>query len=175
MFESLKKKIGSYIIKKRFLKDSQEVNFNNFIKDSLTFFVIMPANEHDIVNTFEILNLLIQQGKSITILCYAPRINTIPTKEKYKFISFDMHNLSKFNLPAKDFLMDLENREFDVVIDLNNTENLFCSAMTNFFKSKYRIGFQKTNSDSYYNFQVQNDERNSEISYRNLLNSIQMF
>ena len=175
MFESIKKKIAQYIIKRKFLSNSSEVNFNNFFKESVSFLVIMPINEHDFVFTFEILKYLKIHDKSVTVLCQAPRVNTIPEKEKFKIISYGITDVSKFYLPEKVYLEHLEKKNYDVIIDLNHDENLFCSAMSNFFNSKYRVGFKKNNSDNYYNFQIQNDERNSEISYRNLLNSLQMF
>lgn len=175
MFESIKKRIAKYLIIKKFTSGSGEVNFNNFFKESLSFLIIMPSNEHDFNFTFEILKYLETQNKNVTILCQAVRVNTIPQKDKYKIISYEITDISKLYLPMKEYLDKREKKTFDIIMDLNREENLFCSAMSNYYNSKFRVGFQKENSDNYYNFQIQNDEINSEISYRNLLNSLQMF
>lgn len=175
MFESIKKKIAKYLIKRKFIKTSSEVIFNNFMNESVRFLIIMPENEHDFNHSFDIAKYLVAKDKSVTVLCQAPRVSTIIGKEKYKIMWYDIGDISKFCLPEHKCLERFGKREFDVVIDLNKEENLFCSATANFFKSKYRVGFQKNNSDLYYNFQIQNEEINSEISYRNLLNSLQMF
>ena len=68
----------------------------------------------------------------------------------------------------------MRDKSFDIVIDLNIEENLFYSAAANIFKSEFRIGFVKNDSDLYYNFQIPH-EINNEFSYRNLLNSLAMF
>lgn len=175
MFESIKKKIARYLIKRKFIHNSPEVSFNNFFNESIRFLIIMPASESDFNHTFDLIKYLGILRKSITILCHAPRVSTIPEREKYRIFSYDIRDISKLYLPTHDYLERIEKKEFDVIIDLNRDENLFCSAMSNFFKARYRVGFQKNNSDNYYNFQVQNGEINSEISYRNLLNSLQMF
>lgn len=175
MFETIKKKIARYLIKRKFIRHSPEINFNKFFSESIKFLIIMPSSESDFNHTFEMIKYLGIHRKNITILCNAPRVSTIPEREKYKIISYDIRDVSRFYLPAHDYLERLEKKEYDVIIDLNRNENLFCSAMANFFKAKYRVGFKKENSDNYYNFQVRNGEINSEISYRNLLNSLQMF
>ena len=175
MFESIKKRIAQYLIKRKFAGNSKEVSFNNFLKESVKFLIIMPANENDFIHTYDIIKYLEIHRKSVTIFCQAHRISTIPEKEKYKFIPYANSDISKIYLPEKSFLEKVEQKYFDVIIDLNHEESLFCCAITNYFKSNFRIGFQKQNSDRYYNFQIQNNERNSEISYRNLLNSLQMF
>ena len=86
MFESFKKKIAKYLIKKKFIKASSEVSFNNFMKQSVRFLIIMPENEHDFNHCFDVAKYLATKDKSVTVLCQAPRVSTIIGKEKYKII-----------------------------------------------------------------------------------------
>jgi ADP-heptose:LPS heptosyltransferase len=69
----------------------------------------------------------------------------------------------------------LSAKEFDVVIDLNINENIFYSVITSMANTRFRVGFKKRNSERFYNLIIINNEIKPEISYRNLLNSLQMF
>lgn len=108
-------------------------------------------------------------------MCLNQKINMIPGKNDIKIMGYNSENISKLNLPLKIFLTKFDNLEYDIILDLNVKVNLFCSSLTNYIKSKIRIGFNKNTSDDYYNFQVENDEIKTELSYRNLLNSLKMF
>jgi len=79
------------------------------------------------------------------------------------FICSDIYELPK--------ILD---KKFDITIDLSIENNLFNNYLIRFSHSDFSIGFEKHNSDKYYNFQVK-PEIISENSYKNLLNSIRMF
>lgn len=64
MFESLKKKLAEYFIRKRFLdKESNEINFNNFFTNSIKILVIMPEDEIDFQSSFSVLKFLKEHKK----------------------------------------------------------------------------------------------------------------
>ena len=84
-------------------------------------------------------------------------------------------DVSKLNLPSNKLMNELAGKSFNAVIDLNRGENLFCSFASNLVESPMRIGFKKKNSDKFYNIQINDSEDNPQISYKNLLNCLQMF
>jgi len=103
------------------------------------------------------------------------KYNLIPDKEKFRFISFLPHQISRFYLPEKNLVLRLNAKEYDVVIDLNRTENIFFSAIANIVKSKIRVSFVKEFSENYYNLQIINKKNDSEASYKGFLSYLRMF
>ena len=69
----------------------------------------------------------------------------------------------------------LSQLRFDSVIDLNRKEDLFYSYASNLVNAKIRIGFSKKGADKYYNFQITNNDIDSDKSYNNFLNCLKMF
>ena len=86
-----------------------------------------------------------------------------------------IEDITKFGLPTKSYIDKLNEYKFDVLIDLERDDNLFLTAVTSLINAKYKVGFKKAEVDNLYNFQLINTKINSEISYRNLLNSLKMF
>lgn len=176
MFEGIKRKIGHFVVKKKYLhKNIEQLAYNNVISNAKDFFLIMSNSDKDFYHSLEILKFFQNQKKVITLFLPEHKYNLIPDKEKFKFISFLPHQISRFHLPDKNLVARLLTKEFDVVIDLNRSENIFFSAITNIVKSKIRISFVKEMSESYYNLQIVDKQGDSEVSYKSFLNYLQMF
>lgn len=176
MFEGLKRKIGRFVLKRKYLhKNIEQLVYNNVISSAKDFFFVMPNLDNDFYHTLEILKYYQKQNKVITLFLPEHKYNLIPDKEKYKFISFLPHQVSRFFLPEKNLVARLNAKEFDVVIDLNRSENIFFSAISNIVKSKIRISFVKEFSENYYNLQIVDKQGDSETAYRSFLNYLQMF
>lgn len=86
-----------------------------------------------------------------------------------------MEDISRLGLPNKPLKEKLLNQKFDVLIDLEREDNLFLVSVVSLMKAKFKVGFKKNAVENLYNFQLVNSKINSEISYRNLLNSLKMF
>ena len=176
MFEGLKRKIGRFVVKRKYLhKNIEQLAYNNVISSAKDFFFVMPSLDNDFYHTLEILKYYQKQNKVITLFLPEHKYNLIPDKEKYKFISFLPHQVSRYFLPDKNLFSRLNTKEFDVVIDLNRSENIFFSAISNIVKSKIRISFVKEFSENYYNLQIVDKQGDSETSYKSFLNYLQMF
>ncbi len=176
MFEGLKRKIGRFVVKRKYLhKNIEQLAYNNVISSAKDFFFVMPSLDNDFYHTLEILKYYQKQNKVITLFLPEHKYNLIPDKEKYKFISFLPHQVSRYFLPDKNLVSRLNTKEFDVVIDLNRSENIFFSAISNIVKSKIRISFVKEFSEKYYNLQIVDKQGDSEASYKSFLSYLQMF
>ena len=176
MFEKLKRKIGHFIVRRKCLhKTSGQISYNKIISSAKDFFIIMPTNDKDFYYALEILKYFQIHKKVITLFLPEYKYSMIPEKEEFKFISFLPHQITRFYLPEKKLKQRLSIKEFDVVIDMNRFENVFCSAATNIVKSKVRIGVSKDFSEPYYNLQIVDKQGTPEASYRNLLNYLRMF
>jgi len=65
---------------------------------------------------------------------------------------------------------------FNAVLDLNRKDNLFYSYISNIANAPIRVGFQKNDSDKFYNLQIMNNIiYTPEVSYKNFLNCLRMF
>ncbi len=174
MLENIKngiagKLLTGYIRKKNY----PEVKFSGFFTNSLSILIIMPDEESELIKAKEILDAFISENKSVYVFLPEHKVSLINNKS-VKPITFREEDISRLGLPKKELKNTISGKQFDIVIDLNRADNLFYSAISNYFDAEVRVGFVKDKSDLYYNFQVPN-RINNENSYRNLLNSFKMF
>ena len=176
MIAYIRAKIARYVINK-ILKQKSVPNryFANFLKSCSSIFVIMPEVESDFQKSKQILSFLERHNKVITLLTFDFRRNEFLQSLFREIIEYGLVDYSKLNLPSQRLASILKSKEFDAVIDLNRGENLFCSFAANLVHSNVIIGFTKNDSDKYYNIQINDSEDNSEISYKNFINCLQMF
>lgn len=176
MFESIKKRLAEYVVKKNLTKvETIHQPFNQILSRSISFFVIMPTNDDDFYHSIDVVRYLEIHKKSVTIFARDYKINLIPDKHKLRFIEHSIQDETRLSLPSKQLREKLSRMEYQVVVDLNRQENLFSSMSANLIRSRLRIGFTKPGADKYYNFHFTFDEPLAEISYKNFLNCLQMF
>ncbi|HMN48071.1 MAG TPA: hypothetical protein PKD67_02955 [Ignavibacteriaceae bacterium] len=176
MIELIKEKTARYIISKK-LKNVvlNEQSFSAALKRSGVFLVLMPEDEKDFRTCFFVLEYLEHINKTIKILTKDYRISLLPAKFRGKAMEIGISDLNKLDLPNHKLINKLAEIKVDGVIDLNRKDNLFFSYVTNLVKAKIRIGFSKKGADNYYNFQIANNEVDSEKSYNNFLTCLKMF
>ena len=176
MFEGLKRKIAHYLIRRKYLrKNIQQLVFTNIISGSHDLFIVMPKEDKDFFHSLDILKYYQIHKKVITLFLPEYKYSLIPEKEKFKFISYHPHQVTRFNLPDKNLVSRLTGKEFDIVIDLNRKENVFFSAISNIVQSKIRVSFEKELSGRYYTMQITDKQSEPELSYRSFLSYLKMF
>ena len=176
MIESLKQRFAHYIIHRNILsKNIASASYNKILSDASDFFIIMPSADEDFYHSMDILKYFQIHKKVITLFVPAHKYNLIPEKEKYKFLSFLPTHISRLYLPRKNMASVLSQKEFDAVIDLNRTTNIFFSAVSNIVKSKVRVSFKKNQSEEYYNLIIDSKNQEPELAYRNFLSYLRMF
>lgn len=171
-----KDKIAELLVKNK-LKDFEitEHNFRDFFKKSFDFFIAMPDNDIDFGQAFFVLDYLEEKRKSVTVFTHDYKVNLLPTKFRQKAIGYTIDDINKLNLPSRRISDKLGQMRFQAVIDLNRTENLYCSYIINLLRAPFKMGFVKGNPDKFYNIQVINKSPDAENSYKNLLNCLKMF
>lgn len=176
MLEEYKNRVGYYIFKKKMFREyDSSFSFNDFIEKSSNYLIILPLNDSDFNNSFDVAKYFRIHKKEVTLFLPEHKVNTINISSHYKYISYSFDDITKFGLPSKNFIQKLSEQNFDVLIDLERDTNLFFAAVTSLANAKFKVGFKKSGLDKLYNFQLVNTKINSEISYRNLLNSLKMF
>ncbi len=176
MIETIKEKIAEYIVKKNLAKKSfNDQKFTGFFSRAFSFFVIMPESEDELKFAYDIIDYLDAAKKEITIFTHDFRVSLMPQKYRAKCIDYGVTALNKINLPAKPLVEKITSIRASAVIDLNREPNIFYSYIANLVSSDICIGFKKKDSDKYYNLQVGNSTDDPQISYKNLLNCLEMF
>lgn len=173
---TLKQKLAFFIAKRKYLnKKVPSQNFKGTISNSENVLIILPDNAEDILKALDIPAYFKQQSKNVNLFCSESLSPVAKGEHNFEVISYNEESITRFGLPDKSLVKKIFDLKFDVVLDLNRDENLLYSILANIPKSKIVAGFKKENSDFYYNLQIANNQNNAEISYRNFLNSIQMF
>ncbi|MBK8945490.1 MAG: hypothetical protein IPM32_09510 [Ignavibacteriae bacterium] len=150
-------------------------SFNNFIEESLDYILILPLNDNDFNNSLDVAKYFQIHKKNVTLYLPEHRKNLVRLPNNFNAITYSFDNLTKLGLPNKQLKEKIDNQKFDVLVDLEREENLFLVSSVTLINAKFKVGFKKYNVENLYNFQLVNTEINSEISYRNLLNSLKMF
>jgi len=171
----LKEKAARFFVKNKIKKDVfTPQSFSNVMSKATSFLLLMPNDEDDFNNSNIIIKYLTDSHKELLILTRDFRISKLPINLRRNAIEYGIKDISKIDLPSKELITKLNKRKFDVIIDLNRTDKLFFSYLAYSVNSIFRIGFKKYLADNIYNLQVANEETNSKISYKNLLNCLQM-
>lgn len=173
---SLKQKIALFIAKRKyFSKKSASQNFKGKITNSSKILIILPDNAEDILKSLDVPSYFKNHQKEVTLLTEQKLQHVAQEEHKFVIITFDEESITRLGLPDKELSSKLSKLEFDAILDLNRNVNMFYSILANIPKSSVIVGFKKENADDFYNLQIVNNQNNAEISYRNFLNSIQMF
>jgi hypothetical protein len=175
-FESFKKKIGYLYILKKFKDQQREVlSFKDFFNHANDLLIILPDTETEFRNSLDVVYALAEAKKNIKLFIRDYRVSLVARKNTVSYFDYNFKDFTKLYLPTKTLLDNIYDKKFDIVIDCNLFEDVFTSAVVASINSKYKIGFKKGKTDRFFNVLLVNNENNPAFSYRNLLNSLQMF
>ncbi len=136
--------MGSIIFKKKIFKEfNTTYSFKNFIENSYNYLIILPLNDQDFANSFDIAKYFKIHKKEVTLLLPEHKVNAIEITSNYNYISYGLNDISKFGLPTKAYIAKINEYKFDVLIDLEREDNLFLTAVTSLFQANFKVGFQK--------------------------------
>lgn len=176
MITTLKQRAARFIVKNRIHgSEFSQRNFSSIFAKTYSFLILMPANEADFKFVFPILDYLRDQRKNIVVMTYDFRVSLLQPYFKTNAIEHGLKDETKLSLPSKKLLEKLSSLRFDVIINANREENLFYSYISKSLGTGVKIGFVRSDSDNYFNFQVINKQNDPETSYKNLIESLKMF
>jgi hypothetical protein len=176
MIATLKERAARYLVKKKIPGgEFSQRNFSSIFAKTYSFLILMPASESDFRFVFPILEYLREQRKNIVVMTYDYRVSLLQPYFKTNAIEHGIGDETKLKLPAKKIIDKLSNMRFDVIIDANREEILYYSYIAKLLISHVKIGFVRSDSDKYFNFQVINKQNDPETSYKNLLDCLKMF
>ena len=176
MFEKVKKSIAAFVIKRRYLrKDTKPVNFNNFFNNAKSILVIFPENQEHIKEALNVFSFINTPSRKILIVVSDVNRSRLNLGVANKIISYTMEQKSFLKLPNSSLLNNICETRFDVVIDLNLDENMFTSMISAAADAVYKVGFSDQKLENLFNFQLGRNKIDSNINYKNLVDSLQMF
>ncbi len=150
-------------------------SFKDFFKKSFTYLVLMPDNDTDFHYAIEVLKGLSLNKKHATVFTREFRANLVPMKYRPQVIEYTDKDIGRFSVPSKKLMERLSSMRFNVVLDLNRKDNVFCSIVASKVNAPIKVGFRKSNSDKFYNLQIISKEENIEQTYKNFLSCLEMF
>lgn len=176
MFEELRRKYAHFIIKRKYLRKSNElIDFKKAISGAKDVLVIMPDQEADFSASVEIVKYLQIHKKDVTLFISELKHEAITPKQDFKFISFHPTQITWFFLPDRRLMTRLAGKRFDAVIDLNRQEDTFFSSIANAVQSGIRAGFRKNRSSDYYNLLYESKQSEPAAAYSKFLEHLSMF
>ena len=176
ILENFKKKMSYfYVFQKYKEKELELMSYKDFYKKANDILLIIPDNEAEFKNSLDFVYALAETKKNIKLFIRDYRVSLVARKNSISYLDYNIKDFTKFNLPTKVFLNNIIERKYDIVIDCNIIEDIFTTVIVASINAKYKIGFKRGRTDRFYNFLLVNRENNPAFSYRNLLNSLQMF
>lgn len=173
--KNLLKIISELFLKIVFKKKKRTHNlFSKFISTSRKILIMADETVTDKSIITEIIKYFTELEKHVSILLPSNMMSSFLNFPKIEFITYNPVDINFLGFPKKNITEILSEKKIDVIIDLSIKENFFNNYINKFLQADFSIGFERSNSDTYYNFQLK-PETNSEKSYRNLLNSLKMF
>ncbi|MCX6151188.1 MAG: hypothetical protein NTX22_11730 [Ignavibacteriales bacterium] len=174
--EQIKKKAGYFIALEKYGKKKlEQVSFKEFIHHSYDFLLIMPDDDAEFRSSLELVYSLVELKKNVRLFLRDFRVSLVKKKERLTFFDFGIKDYTKLYLPTSTILDNILDKKADVVIDLNLVEDIYGAVIAASVAAKFKISFQRGRTDKFYNLLLVNKENNPAFSYRNLLNSLQMF
>ncbi len=170
MIDEIKYKVISKLLKRN---KSVKV-FNGLLGHSKKILVIMPEVEQDFKSAIKIAEYLSSLHKDVTLFLNNSVLHLFYNTFNIKIEEYFSSDKSKLGIPKQNLKIKLKKNNYDVLIDLNKEENLFLSICTKYVNATYFIGFNKKHSDLFYDIQFSSRD-NTENSYKNFLNYLQMF
>jgi len=170
----IKRFLGYWFLKRKYLKKKKlQIKFNKFFKASSKFLLILPNDEQDVKSSFELVNYINLNNKTITVILDVKYLSYFKSRFNNEVITYSLQDINYFGLPTKDFLNKLNYLDLDVVLDLNENDNYFSTSIANYVKTKIKISIFENKKDEFYNLILLSNSR--ENTYINLIESLKMF
>ncbi|GEM_PF-4511933 len=177
IIEKLRYKIGKKIILHQIRKQKSEEQriFNNFFNRVKTVIILLPFEENLLKPALEVARFLQIHKKYVTFFVPDYKQNLLPNYENYHFISYQQKDISFFYLAKNEIISKFKDENFDLLINLDKTECLFYASIILKINAEIKISLKNDDFEDLFNLIFQSKETNPENSFKNLLNSFQMF
>ncbi|MFQ5797229.1 MAG: glycosyltransferase family 9 protein [Bacteroidota bacterium] len=177
MFQALRMKSGLWFVKFHFRNRRDTIqDFTTALSGAERALVLLPNDPTSAKAAEGFLSILGHRfhGSRLTVLL-GEQIHSVPQiLQTANFIRLYHDAINKFFLPKKQFIEKINQREYDVAIDLNLDLVLPHAYICKVSNARVRVGYVKESSDIFYNFQIKSGGEPSS-PYRFLAECLEMF
>ncbi len=179
MLENLRLRVGTSYARFHFRSAGDPiVRFTEGISVAKQPIVFLPEFPEEASAVDVVLNFFAQRyhTSKVTLVARKEILSRLPDHRSFRLLTFSAEELNAWFLPKSDLLRKVKKSTFDVAFDLNIRFALPSSFLCRASQAPLRIGFVKSDADSFYNFQVQTGaSANCSQAYSQLLKCIEMF
>jgi hypothetical protein len=179
MFDETRKNIGISITRLLFRrKEAKPISFSNIFTKAQTALIILPENPEVRNSILPVLTLFQSkfQGTRLTMVANETYRSIASTFIRSSVVTIKNENLNFFFLPKKSEVNRLLHQKFDVVVDLNTTNEPVAAYLCRGLTAPLKVGFHKEHGDEYYNFQYKTGPgKNLRFQYEQLFKTLSMF
>ena len=179
MFDAVRKKLGVLYTRFYFKHERDAItDFTRAISNARTGLLLLPDNQHDLQFARSIVPSFQRKfnGNRLTVL--VPEHVKDPMRDVYLCEILRIHedDINPFFLPKLHLRRRIQEKQYDVAVDLNIQLHLPSAFLCKESRSKVRIGITKELADTFYNFQLRTDPTGSAKKiYDHLFNCLAMF
>ncbi len=177
LIERIKYNIGEKLLNRDIKKRNYSQNLlSSFFTESVDVLILLPESNVIFPLGLDVARFFKIHKKNVTLLLPEHKRNLLANNFDYSFITFGVDSVTSLYLPNDRLISTVEKNEFDLFVDLEKNDSIFYSAIALNVNSKFKMAlFPKNGREDIYNLLLNFNETNYENSFRNLLNSIQMF
>jgi len=179
MFNAVRKKLGVLYTKVHYKHERDAItDFTRAISNATTALVFLPDDQRE----FQFARSLVPSfqkkfsGNHLTVL--VPEHLRDPLRDVFlcEIIRIREEDINFFFLPKHHLRRRIQEKHYDVAVDLNIQLHLPSAFLCRESRSKVRIGATKNLADVFYNFQLRTDTTgNAKAVYDHLFNCLAMF
>lgn len=132
-------------------------SFTQRVNESQSVLICMPADVDRFAMARDMLSTFVDifQNKEVFVLLpFLEAEGYLSSSTRYRVISAQKENLNVFSLPAKKFIQELRQHQFDISLDLDLEDGFFNCYLCLRCKIPLRIGAKRKKAFPLYNVQL---------------------
>jgi ADP-heptose:LPS heptosyltransferase len=179
MFNPTRKKLGTLYARIHYRHERDAItDFTRAISNATTALVLLPDDHREFQFARSIVPSLQKKFTGNHLTVFVPEHLKDPLRDVYlcEIVRIREEDINLFFLPKHRLRRRVQEKRFDVSVDLNIQLHLPSAFLCRESRSKVRIGITKELADIFYNFQLRADTTGSaKAVYDHLLNCLAMF
>lgn len=154
------------------------VTMTDFLRNAQQILIALPVGYEDANVASDALRKLRTHfdRARLTVIHTGTRGTSLTGILRCEVVRIDPTDINRFYLPRQSLLQRIGSRTYDVAIDLNLDFVLHTAYICRAVCSGVRVGFSHTESEPFFNVQVETDERaTAQVKYEKLTTTLAMF
>jgi len=161
MIKKINEMLFHFIAKKHLASHARERRFVNYTKAKSVFLLFESDYLEKNKDVRQIINSLQQDGKKVVAWGYVDKKH-VSTSLMPDFSILNHEQVNIFNIPKHSFVRELEEQEFDLMIDLTPKEIIPLQYLSLYTKAHCKVGIRK-NDLQMYDFLLDVDNVRSQL------------